>query len=46
MKLLVVMPAYNERSTLRTMIERVLAVPMFSSQEVTSADGLLREASR
>jgi glycosyltransferase involved in cell wall biosynthesis len=28
MKLSVVMPVYNERQTLRTMIERVLAVPM------------------
>jgi glycosyltransferase involved in cell wall biosynthesis len=28
MKLSVVMPVYNERSTLRTMIERVLGVPM------------------
>ena len=44
MKLSVVMPAYNERPTLRTMIERVLGVPM--EIELICVDDGSRDGSR
>ena len=44
MKLSVVMPVYNERPTLRTMIERVLSVPM--DIELLCVDDGSRDGSR
>ncbi|MGB6689355.1 MAG: glycosyltransferase family 2 protein [Terracidiphilus sp.] len=44
MKLSVVMPVYNERATLRTMIERVLAVPI--EIELLCVDDGSRDGSR
>ena len=44
MKLSVVMPVYNERSTLRTMVERVLGVPM--EIELLCVDDGSRDGSR
>jgi glycosyltransferase involved in cell wall biosynthesis len=44
MKLSVVMPVYNERPTLRTMIERVLGVPM--EIELICVDDGSRDGSR
>jgi len=44
MKLSVVMPVYNERATLRAVVERVLAVPM--EIELLCVDDGSRDGSR
>ena len=44
MKLSIVMPVYNERGTLRAVIERVLAVPL--DMELICVDDGSRDGSR